>query len=163
MSMPDENNLRPPHMNPMSTTEVRALLTSTMHGALPHATMQRIFATLSEWLPIVDQKVTRGVTPPEEAPTWRTDHLTEMVLERFDVFMDNPDFAGVEALEVMQALADRHRPYHAAVEELFGGCKTTTELAELLFVVLNNAPNVNREIILKLHTKTCELNGWESA
>lgn len=36
-------------LKPMSVEEVRDLLTSTLHGPLPHKTFMRIFATLSVW------------------------------------------------------------------------------------------------------------------
>lgn len=41
----------PPHMNPMSPEEVRELLTACLHGPLPQATVQRMMATLAEWMP----------------------------------------------------------------------------------------------------------------
>lgn len=41
----------PPHMDPMSADEVRELLGATLHGPLPHATVQRMMATLAAWLP----------------------------------------------------------------------------------------------------------------
>lgn len=37
----------PPHLNPLSDAEVQDLMEATMHGPLPHATMQRVLATLS--------------------------------------------------------------------------------------------------------------------
>lgn len=43
----------PPYMNPMTTGEVTDMLKATMHGPLPRATQQRIFATLAAWEPIV--------------------------------------------------------------------------------------------------------------
>lgn len=36
-------------MKPLSTDEVRNLLTSTLHGSPPHKTLMRIFATLAAW------------------------------------------------------------------------------------------------------------------
>lgn len=43
----------PPHMNPMTPSEVMEMLTATMHGPLPRETMQRVLATLAKWAPIV--------------------------------------------------------------------------------------------------------------
>jgi hypothetical protein len=41
----------PPHMNPMTTKEVRDLMTATLHGPLPHPTVMRMMATLAAWMP----------------------------------------------------------------------------------------------------------------
>jgi hypothetical protein len=38
----------------MTPEEVRELLTATLHGPLPQKTVQRMMATLAEWLPIVE-------------------------------------------------------------------------------------------------------------
>ena len=47
-----KSNPHPPlHMDPMTPDEVRELLGSTLHGPLPHATVQRMMAILAAALP----------------------------------------------------------------------------------------------------------------
>lgn len=42
------------NITPMTPEEVRDLLTATLHGPLPNATMQRVMATLAAWGPKVE-------------------------------------------------------------------------------------------------------------
>lgn len=44
----------PPHMNPFTPGEVQDLLRTCMVGPLPTPTVQRLLATVTAWLPVME-------------------------------------------------------------------------------------------------------------
>ena len=146
-------------MHPMTPDEVNDLLKATMHGPLPRDTMQRVFATLAAWAPIL---VACQATPIGAA------------LERYEDFMrragEDDGYDVGEALEVMQQLADVvnellkpvaiNSPEMMAVAQMFNGCSTRDELAQALLVALQD-DGLNRAHLHVLHKQVCERKGWE--
>ena len=98
-------------MDPMSPEEVRDLLSATLHGRLPEATIQRMMATLVEWMPPTDPdgigpKVAAMIADIARIVADKSDGKIQIALADGKLVVGDAAVAERNDKDVMEALID---------------------------------------------------------